>query len=292
MSEVVLETNLGGVNLLKRGKVRDVYEIDEKLLIVATDRISAFDVILPNGIPGKGEVLTQISLFWFDKTKDIIQNHIITADINEYPPQLKQYIKLLQKRSMLVKKTEPILIECIVRGYISGSGWIEYKQTGKICGIELPKNLKESQKLPEPIFTPSTKAESGHDQNITFEQMYNMIGNDIASQIKDISLKIYDKASQYALEKGIIIADTKMEFGFYNGKLMLIDELLTPDSSRFWLVETYKEGQPQDSFDKQIVRDYLLTLDWNKTYPGPVLPDSIVEKTAKRYKEILEMLTL
>ncbi|WP_291490442.1 phosphoribosylaminoimidazolesuccinocarboxamide synthase [Desulfurella sp.] len=292
MSEVVLETNLGGVNLLKRGKVRDVYEIDEKLLIVATDRISAFDVILPNGIPGKGEVLTQISLFWFDKTKDIIQNHIITADINEYPPQLKQYIKLLQKRSMLVKKTEPILIECIVRGYISGSGWIEYKQTGKICGIELPKNLKESQKLPEPIFTPSTKAESGHDQNITFEQMSNMIGNDIASQIKDISLKIYDKASQYALEKGIIIADTKMEFGFYNGKLMLIDELLTPDSSRFWLVETYKEGQPQDSFDKQIVRDYLLTLDWNKTYPGPVLPDSIVEKTAKRYKEILEMLTL
>ncbi|SDC31153.1 phosphoribosylaminoimidazole-succinocarboxamide synthase [Desulfurella multipotens] len=292
MSEVVLETNLGGVNLLKRGKVRDVYEIDEKLLIVATDRISAFDVILPNGIPGKGEVLTQISLFWFDKTKNIIQNHIITADINEYPSQLKQYIKLLQKRSMLVKKTEPILIECIVRGYISGSGWLEYKQTGKICGIELPKNLKESQKLPEPIFTPSTKAESGHDQNITFEQMSNMIGNDIASQIKDISLKIYDKASQYALEKGIIIADTKMEFGFYNGKLMLIDELLTPDSSRFWLVETYKEGQPQDSFDKQIVRDYLLTLDWNKTYPGPVLPDNIVEKTAKRYKEILEMLTL
>ncbi|MGC8707074.1 MAG: phosphoribosylaminoimidazolesuccinocarboxamide synthase, partial [Desulfurella sp.] len=175
--------------------------------------------------------------------------------------------------------------------YISGSGWLEYKQTGKICGIELPKNLKESQKLPEPIFTPSTKAESGHDQNITFEQMSNMIGNDIASQIKDISLKIYDKASQYALEKGIIIADTKMEFGFYNGKLMLIDELLTPDSSRFWLVETYKEGQPQDSFDKQIVRDYLLTLDWNKTYPGPVLPDNIVEKTAKRYKEILEMLT-
>ncbi|AHF96718.1 MULTISPECIES: phosphoribosylaminoimidazolesuccinocarboxamide synthase [Desulfurella] len=291
MSEVVLETNLGGVNLLKRGKVRDVYEIDEKLLIVATDRISAFDVILPNGIPGKGEVLTQISLFWFDKTKNIIQNHIITADINEYPSQLKQYIKLLQKRSMLVKKTEPILIECIVRGYISGSGWLEYKQTGKICGIELPKNLKESQKLPEPIFTPSTKAESGHDQNITFEQMSNMIGNDIASQIKDISLKIYDKASQYALEKGIIIADTKMEFGFYNGKLMLIDELLTPDSSRFWLVETYKEGQPQDSFDKQIVRDYLLTLDWNKTYPGPVLPDNIVEKTAKRYKEILEMLT-
>ncbi|MGC8502171.1 phosphoribosylaminoimidazolesuccinocarboxamide synthase [Desulfurella sp.] len=291
MSEVVLETNLGDVNLLKRGKVRDVYEIEEKLLIVATDRISAFDVILPNGITNKGEVLTQISLFWFDKTKDIIQNHIISADINEYPPQLKQYTQLLQKRSMLVKKTEPILIECIVRGYISGSGWIEYKQTGKICGIELPQNLKESQKLPEPIFTPSTKAESGHDQNITFEQMSNMIGNDIASQIKDISLKIYDKASQYALEKGIIIADTKMEFGFYNGKLMLIDELLTPDSSRFWLVETYKEGQPQDSFDKQIVRDYLLTLDWNKTYPGPVLPDNIVEKTAKRYKEILEMIT-
>ncbi|MGC9257483.1 phosphoribosylaminoimidazolesuccinocarboxamide synthase [Desulfurella sp.] len=291
MSEVVLETNLGDVNLLKRGKVRDVYEIEEKLLIVATDRISAFDVILPNGITNKGEVLTQISLFWFDKTKDIIQNHIISADINEYPPQLKQYTQLLQKRSMLVKKTEPILIECIVRGYISGSGWTEYKQTGKICGIELPQNLKESQKLPEPIFTPSTKAESGHDQNITFEQMSNMIGNDIASQIKDISLKIYDKASQYALEKGIIIADTKMEFGFYNGKLMLIDELLTPDSSRFWLVETYKEGQPQDSFDKQIVRDYLLTLDWNKTYPGPVLPDNIVEKTAKRYKEILEMIT-
>jgi phosphoribosylaminoimidazole-succinocarboxamide synthase len=291
MSEVVLETNLEGVKLLKRGKVRDVYDLDDKLLIVATDRISAFDVILPNGIPGKGEVLTQISLFWFEKTKDIIQNHIISGLMNEYPSSLKKFDSLLAKRSMLVKKTDPILIECIVRGYISGSGWVEYNQTGKICGIELPKNLKESQKLEKPIFTPSTKAESGHDQNITFEQMCEMIGNNLASEIKKTSLAIYNKASQYALEKGIIIADTKMEFGIYNGKLMLIDELLTPDSSRFWLVSDYKVGQSQDSFDKQIVRDYLLTLDWNKTYPGPVLPPHIVEKTAKRYREILEMLT-
>jgi phosphoribosylaminoimidazole-succinocarboxamide synthase len=291
MSEVVLETNLEGVKLLKRGKVRDVYDLDDKLLIVATDRISAFDVILPNGIPGKGEVLTQISLFWFEKTKDIIQNHIISGLMNDYPSSLKKFDSLLNKRSMLVKKTDPILIECIVRGYISGSGWVEYNQTGKICGIELPKNLKESQKLEEPIFTPSTKAESGHDQNITFEQMCEMIGNNLASEIKKTSLAIYNKASQYALEKGIIIADTKMEFGIYNGKLMLIDELLTPDSSRFWLVSDYKVGQSQDSFDKQIVRDYLLTLDWNKTYPGPVLPPHIVEKTAKRYREILEMLT-
>jgi phosphoribosylaminoimidazole-succinocarboxamide synthase len=291
MSEVVLETNLEGVKLLKRGKVRDVYDLDDKLLIVATDRISAFDVILPNGIPGKGEVLTQISLFWFEKTKDIIQNHIISGLMDDYPSSLKKFDSLLNKRSMLVKKTDPILIECIVRGYISGSGWVEYNQTGKICGIELPKNLKESQKLEEPIFTPSTKAESGHDQNITFEQMCEMIGNNLASEIKKTSLAIYNKASQYALEKGIIIADTKMEFGIYNGKLMLIDELLTPDSSRFWLVSDYKVGQSQDSFDKQIVRDYLLTLDWNKTYPGPVLPPHIVEKTAKRYREILEMLT-
>jgi phosphoribosylaminoimidazole-succinocarboxamide synthase len=291
MSEVVLETNLEGVKLLKRGKVRDVYDLDDKLLIVATDRISAFDVILPNGIPGKGEVLTQISLFWFEKTKDIIQNHIISGLMDDYPSSLKKFDSLLNKRSMLVKKTDPILIECIVRGYISGSGWVEYNQTGKICGIELPKNLKESQKLEEPIFTPSTKAESGHDQNITFEQMCEMIGNNLASEIKKTSLAIYNKASQYALEKGIIIADTKMEFGIYNGKLMLIDELLTPDSSRFWLVSDYKVGQSQDSFDKQIVRDYLLTLDWNKTYPGPILPPHIVEKTAKRYREILEMLT-
>jgi phosphoribosylaminoimidazole-succinocarboxamide synthase len=291
MSEVVLETNLEGVKLLKRGKVRDVYDLDDKLLIVATDRISAFDVILPNGIPGKGEVLTQISLFWFEKTKDIIQNHIISGLMDDYPSSLKKFDSLLDKRSMLVKKTDPILIECIVRGYISGSGWVEYNQTGKICGIELPKNLKESQKLEEPIFTPSTKAESGHDQNITFEQMCEMIGDNLASEIKKTSLAIYNKASQYALEKGIIIADTKMEFGIYNGKLMLIDELLTPDSSRFWLVSDYKVGQSQDSFDKQIVRDYLLTLDWNKTYPGPILPPHIVEKTAKRYREILEMLT-
>jgi phosphoribosylaminoimidazole-succinocarboxamide synthase len=291
MSEVVLETNLEGVKLLKRGKVRDVYDLDDKLLIVATDRISAFDVILPNGIPGKGEVLTQISLFWFKKTKDIIQNHIISGLMDDYPSSLKKFDSLLAKRSMLVKKTDPILIECIVRGYISGSGWVEYNQTGKICGIELPKNLKESQKLEEPIFTPSTKAESGHDQNITFDQMCEIIGDNLASEIKKTSLAIYNKASKYALEKGIIIADTKMEFGIYNGKLMLIDELLTPDSSRFWLVADYKVGQSQDSFDKQIVRDYLLTLYWNKTYPGPVLPPHIVEKTAKRYREILEMLT-
>ncbi len=290
MSEITLETNLEGVKLLKRGKVRDVYDLDDKLLIVATDRISAFDVILPNGIPNKGEVLTQISVFWFNMTKDIIQNHLISANVADFPPILHKYQSILENRSMLVKKTKPILIECIVRGYISGSAWKEYQQTGSICGISLPKGLKESQKLPEPIFTPSTKAEEGHDINITFEEMCNMIGKELSESIRDISLKIYNKAQDYAISKGIIISDTKMEFGLLNDELILIDELLTPDSSRFWLVKTYKEGQSQDSFDKQIVRDYLLTLDWNKTYPGPTLPDYIVEKTAKRYKEILEML--
>lgn len=290
MSEIILETNLENVQLLKRGKVRDVYDLGNELLIVATDRISAFDVILPNGIPNKGEVLTQISLFWFDRTKDIIQNHIISGDFNNYPDKLKKFEDILKKRSMLVKKTKPILIECIVRGYISGSGWKEYLETGKICGIDLPKNLKESQKLPEPIFTPSTKAEEGHDININFDQMSKMIGKDLAEKIQKVSIDIYLEASKYALEKGIIIADTKMEFGIYNNELMLIDELLTPDSSRFWLMSTYKEGAPQDSFDKQIVRDYLLTLDWDKTYPGPKLPNNIIDKTSSRYKEILKML--
>ena len=292
MSDIVMETNLDGVKLLKRGKVRDVYEIDEYLLIVATDRVSAFDVILPNGIPGKGRVLTQISIFWFEKMKDIIENHIVATDVKDYPSILHKYRDVLEERSMLVKKARPLPVECIVRGYLSGSGWKDYKENGSVCGIRLPQGLVESSRLDEPIFTPSTKAEEGHDINISIEEVREMVGAEMAERLRDTSLMIYKKARDIAEAKGIIIADTKMEFGIDRDKrLILIDELLTPDSSRFWSMKDYQIGRSQDSFDKQIVRDYLLSIKWDKRPPAPELPDDIVEKTARRYREIMEILT-
>ncbi len=304
MSDVIMETNFSDVKLLRRGKVRDVYETDDYLLIVATDRVSAFDVVLPNGIPDKGRVLTQISIYWFNQMKDIMENHIVATDVKDYPEVFHKYKDVLEGRSMLVKKAKPMPVECIVRGYLSGSGWKEYKNSGTVCGIKLPEGLVESSRLDEPIFTPSTKAEEGHDININFDEMRKIVGDDIANKLKDVTLKVYKKAREIAEKKGIIIADTKMEFGIYEvskcqsvkvskneGKLILIDEILTPDSSRFWSMKDYAPGKGQDSFDKQIVRDYLLTLDWNQTYPGPALPDDIVTKTAARYREILEILT-
>jgi phosphoribosylaminoimidazole-succinocarboxamide synthase len=271
--------------------VRDVYEINDYLLIIATDRVSAFDVVLPNGIPDKGKVLTQISIYWFNQMKDIIDNHIVATDVKDYPSILHKYKDVLEGRSMLVKKAKPMPVECIVRGYLSGSGWKEYKDKGTVCGIELSQGLVESSRLDEPIFTPSTKAEEGHDINISFDEMRETVGSELAEKVKEVSLKVYKKGREIAEKKGVIIADTKMEFGMYNDKLILIDELLTPDSSRFWSIKDYQPGKGQDSFDKQIVRDYLLTLDWNQTYPGPTLPQDIVAKTAARYREILEILT-
>ncbi|GAQ94935.1 phosphoribosylaminoimidazole-succinocarboxamide synthase [Thermodesulfovibrio aggregans] len=291
MGNIVLETNIEGVKFLRRGKVRDIYEVGDYLLIVATDRVSAFDVVLPTGIPGKGKVLTQISLFWFNMVKDIIENHIVSANVDEFPEPLRKYKDILEGRSMLVKKAKPLPVECIVRGYITGSGWKDYQKTGMICGIKLPEGLVESQKLPEPIYTPSTKAEKGHDINISFDETVKILGEEVAKKIKDISISIYKKASEIAEKKGIIIADTKMEFGFYNEQLILIDELLTPDSSRFWAVKNYVPGKPQDSYDKQIVRDYLISINWDKKPPAPPLPDEIVKKTAERYEEIFRILT-
>lgn len=291
MSNIVMETNFTDVKLIRRGKVRDIYEVDGYLLIVATDRVSAFDVVLPNGIPDKGKVLTQISIYWFNQMKDIVENHIVATDVKDYPEILHKYKDMLEGRSMLVKKANPMPVECIVRGYLSGSGWQEYKEKGTVCGIKLPEGLIESSRLDEPIFTPSTKAEEGHDINITFDEMKKIVGDELGEKLKDASLKVYKQGRELAEKKGIIIADTKMEFGMYENKLILIDELLTPDSSRFWSMKDYQPGKSQDSFDKQIVRDYLLTLDWDKTYPGPALPDEIVQKTAARYREILEILT-
>lgn len=291
MTDVVMETDLAGLRLLRRGKVRDVYEVGDYLLMIATDRVSAFDVVLPNGIAGKGKILTWISLYWFDQMKDIIENHIVATEVKDYPKELHKYEDILSGRSMLVRKAEPMPVECIVRGYLSGSGWKEYKSDGKVCGISLPEGLVESSRLEEPIFTPSTKAAEGHDINIGFDEMSTIVGTDTATRLRDVSLGIYKKARATAEQKGIIIADTKMEFGMYDNRLILIDELLTPDSSRFWAVETYQPGRGQDSYDKQIVRDYLLSLDWDQTYPGPVLPDDIVAKTMERYREIYGIIT-
>lgn len=288
---IVLRTEMPGIGAPKHGKVRDIYDLGEHLLLIATDRISAFDVILPNGIPGKGRVLTGISLFWFNKMKDIIDNHIIATDVNDFPEKLWKYREMLEGRSMLVKKSRPLPVECIVRGYLSGSGWKEYREKGTVCGIDIPQGLSESSRLDEPIFTPSTKAEEGHDINISFEETKDIVGIDTAEKLKDTSIKIYSKARGMAEKKGIIIADTKLEFGVYKNEIILIDELLTPDSSRFWSIKDYQPGRGQDSYDKQIVRDYLLTLDWDKTPPGPVLPEEIVAKTADRYREIMEILT-
>ncbi|MBF0319097.1 MAG: phosphoribosylaminoimidazolesuccinocarboxamide synthase [Nitrospirae bacterium] len=290
-SNVVLNTDFSDLHLVKRGKVRDIYDLNEHLLLVATDRLSAFDVVLPDGIPFKGEVLTAISAFWFSHVEGLIKNHLITTDINAFPDVCKKHRQILERRTMLVKKARPLEVECIVRGYISGSAWKEYKKDGTVCSIKLPPGLKESDKLPEPIFTPSTKAEKGHDINISFEEAIKIVGAETAGIIKDISLTIYNKAAAYALSKGIIIADTKFEFGIFNGEPILIDEVLTPDSSRFWPLKDYAPGRAQESFDKQIVRDYLLTLDWNMDYPGPNLPGEIISRTSLRYKEILEILT-
>jgi phosphoribosylaminoimidazole-succinocarboxamide synthase len=285
-----METNFSDAKLLRRGKVRDVYEIDDYLLIVATDRVSAFDVVLPNGIPGKGEVLTQISLYWFRHTEDVIENHIVTADVDEYPAVLRKYKDILHGRSMLVKKTKPLPVECVVRGYLSGSGWKEYQKSGAVCGVRLSDGLVESAKLDEPIFTPSTKAEEGHDINITFGEMKGIVGDETAEKLKSTALSIYKKAGKTAEKKGIIIADTKMEFGMYKNRLILIDELLTPDSSRFWSAKDYMPGKGQDSFDKQIVRDYLLSINWDKRPPAPEIPEDIIRKTSERYREILRIL--
>ena len=288
--ETVLKTNFAKLKLLKRGKVRDIYDLGDRLLIVASDRISAFDVVLPNGIPYKGMVLTQISKFWFDELKDIVPTHFITMDVEQYPAECRIYKDILKGRSMIVEKSEPLPVECVVRGYLAGSGFTEYKERGSICGISLPKNLLESSKLDEPIFTPSTKSSKGHDENITFEVMAEMLGKDLAEKVRDVSLKIYKRASEIAEKRGIIIADTKFEFGMHGGKLTLIDEVLTPDSSRFWPKDSYRPGRAQKSFDKQFVRDYLLTLDWDKTPPAPDLPEEVITKTTEKYLEALKRL--
>ena len=292
MGKLVLTTDFPELKLAARGKVRDIYDLGETLLIVTTDRISAFDVIMNEGIPDKGYVLTQISSFWFRQMEEIIPNHIISTEVKDFPAACRKYAEDLEGRSMLVKKARPLPAECIVRGYISGSGWKDYQATGAICGIKLPAGLKESDRLPEPIFTPSTKAELGtHDENISFEKMIEMCGRDVAEKVRDVTLRIYSKARDIADAKGIIIADTKFEYGIYNGELIIIDECMTPDSSRFWPKDSYKPGGAQPSFDKQFLRDYLETLDWGKTAPAPPLPDEIVRKTGEKYMEALVKLT-
>ena len=292
MTTPVLTTDFPGLKLAARGKVRDIYDLGETLLIVTTDRISAFDVIMNEGIPNKGYVLTQISAYWFREMEGIIKNHLISTEVADFPKECQQYAEILAGRSMLVKKATPLLAECIVRGYLSGSGWKDYQQTGAICGIKLPAGLKESDRLPEPIFTPSTKAELGtHDENISFEAMAELCGAEISGQVREATLAIYEKARGIADQKGIIIADTKFEYGIYQDELIIIDECLTPDSSRFWPKEGYQPGGPQPSFDKQFLRDYLETLDWDKTAPAPPLPEEIVKKTADKYMEALVKLT-
>ena len=291
MSEAVIQTDLDGLNLVHRGKVRDMYEIpghDDKLLMVATDRISAYDVVMSDPIPGKGKVLTGLSLFWFDLLGDIVENHLISAEVAEYPEVCRPHREILAGRSMVVHKTAPLPVECIVRGYISGSFWSAYKKDTTVCGFKLPEGMKESDKFPETLFTPSTKAEIGdHDENISLEQLEKIIGADRASEIARISVGLYQKAADFARDKGIIIADTKFELGEKDGRLILIDEVLTPDSSRFWPLDEYTPGKGQPSFDKQFLRDYLSSLDWDKTPPPPVLPPEIIQRTRARYEEAL-----
>ncbi len=290
--ETVVETKLAGLTFLGRGKVRDIYEVDGKLLLVASDRLSAFDVVMPDGIPGKGQVLNQISAFWFRKLSSVVPNHMLSIDVADFPAAAQAHAATLRGRAMLCRKASPVPVECVVRGYLSGSGWAEYKERGEICGVPLPKGLKESDKLPEPIFTPATKEEKGkHDVNITYARMAEILGKEKAAAIRDAAVALYRKAADYARGRGIIIADTKFEFGTAEGKLILIDEALTPDSSRFWPAAGYKPGGPQQSFDKQFVRDYLLTLPWNKTAPGPKLPEDVIAKTAAKYREALTILT-
>jgi phosphoribosylaminoimidazole-succinocarboxamide synthase len=291
VTRVITNTSLPGIERVASGKVRDVYRIGDDLLIVATDRISAFDCILPEGIPGKGRVLTQMSLFWFDLLQDVTPNHLITADTDDFPSPLQPYRDQLEGRSMLVKRCRMEPIECVARGYVSGSGWKDYQKTGAICGIPLPAGLLESAKLPEPIFTPATKAETGHDENIAFQAAAALTGHKTAALLRELTLAIYSKASSFAESRGIIIADTKFEFGWHDGVLLLADEVLTPDSSRFWPRDQYQPGGPQKSFDKQFVRDYLETLDWNKQPPAPSLSAEVVEKTAAKYAEAYTRLT-
>lgn len=291
MNEVLRETNFHDLGVLKRGKVRDVYDLGDRLLIVATDRLSAFDVVLPTGIEGKGKVLTKLSVFWFRQMEDIIKNHLLETDVEKFPYPLNKYGDILKERSMIVKKAKVIPVECVVRGYLAGSGWKDYRETEAICGIKLPPGLSESSKLDSPIFTPTTKAEEGHDMNISFDQMASLIGGGLAETLRALTISIYERGCRMAEKRGIIIADTKLEFGLYDNEVILIDEVLTPDSSRFWSKNAYTVGQAQDSYDKQIVRDYLNSLDWNKQYPGPALPPDVVGRTRARYVEILEILT-
>lgn len=290
INRILLQTDFPELTLHARGKVRDLYRVGDQLLFVATDRISAFDYVLATGIPEKGRVLTQLSLFWFDFLKDTIRNHLITANVDEYPAPLKKYADQLRGRSMLVTRAEMIDIECVARGYLSGSGWKEYQTTGAVCGIKLPAGLKESDKLPEPIFTPATKALTGHDENISFEEMVKRTGLELATQLRDLTIAIYKKAADYAATRGIIIADTKFEFGHTAQGLVLADEVLTPDSSRFWPADRYKPGKAQESYDKQYVRDYLEEIKWNKQPPAPSLPDEVARKTSEKYIQAYRVL--
>ncbi|MCD6582379.1 MAG: phosphoribosylaminoimidazolesuccinocarboxamide synthase [Desulfuromusa sp.] len=293
MTPIITQTNCPELNLITRGKVRDIYDLGEHLLIVTSDRISAFDVIMDEGIPQKGYVLTQISKFWFEQMTDLIPHHLISTEVDDFPVITHQYRDQLEGRSMLAKKAQPLPVECIVRGYLSGSGWKEYQQLGSLCSIPLPTGLVQSDKLPKTLFTPSTKAELGeHDENISFAQTVELCGQDIADQISDVSIKIYERARDLADKKGLIIADTKFEFGILDGQLIWIDEALTPDSSRFWPKDQYQPGGPQPSFDKQFLRDYLETLDWGKQAPPPKLPEEIVRKTGEKYLEALKRLTI
>ena len=291
MDEVILETRLSGVKSFNIGKVRDIYDLGDRLLIVATDRLSAFDVVLPTGIPYKGKILTAMSEFWFDFTQSVIDNHFITADVAEFPAELQKYSNILAGRSMIVKKAKRIDIECVARAYLAGSAWRSYREKGSICGIKLPPGLRESDKLPEPIFTPTTKAESGHDMEITQSEVENMVGRDVAQEIKEKSLQLLSAAGAEVESKGLILSDTKFEFGFYNDAVILIDEVFTPDSSRFWPMDDYEPGRSQRSFDKQYVRDYLEEINWDKKPPAPYLPDEVVERTTQRYLEAYRRIT-
>jgi phosphoribosylaminoimidazole-succinocarboxamide synthase len=288
---ILLESELGDLPRYARGKVRDVYRADDRLLIVATDRLSAFDCVLPTGIPDKGRVLTQLSIFWFDFLRDLIPTHFLTADTHQYPAALAAFRGQLEGRSMLVKRARMIEVECVARGYLSGSGWKEYRDRGSVCGIPLPAGLKESDKLPEPIFTPATKAQSGHDENVSFEHVSSAIGSQLATRLRDLTLAIYLRGAGYAETRGILLADTKFEFGFVGDELLLCDEVLTPDSSRFWRADTYRPGGPQLSYDKQFVRDYLESIHWDKRPPAPALPAEVAAKTGEKYRQAFEVLT-
>jgi len=291
LDTVILHTELPGIKKHAQGKVRDVYAVDGRLLIIATDRISAFDYILPTGIPGKGQVLTQLSIFWFDFLRDVTPTHFLTANVDEYPAALRPFRAQLEGRSMLVKQAQMVEIECVARGYLAGSGWKEYQAHGTVCGIPLPAGLPESGRLPQPIFTPSTKAQTGHDENISFETMGSLVGADLAARLRDLTLQIYSRAAAYAETKGVIIADTKFEFGFVDDELVLGDEVLTPDSSRFWPADSYHAGGAQFSYDKQYVRDYLESIHWDKKPPAPPLPDHVAGQTSDKYRQAYQVLT-